>query len=306
MCPPDVPGAPPERPARVLLGRDRSAWREILRGVRQDVRADDVLLAGAGVAFFSFLSVVPALIALVSVYGLVADPDDIERQLVEPLAAAPAEVRELVGQQLRAVAEGQGRGLGTTAVLGVLATLWSASTGINYLVRAVNRAYGLEETRGFLRVRALALAFTVGAVALAAFALGVVNLLPGLLSDVGLGPVGRGTVTVVRWPLLGGAVLLALTLLYRYAPDRRAPRWGWTAPGTVAAVLAWLVTSGGFSLYTSRLGTFNETYGSLGTVVVLLLWLLLSAVAVIVGAEINAQSERHGRRREGRARRAQR
>jgi membrane protein len=255
-------------------------WKAVARRTRAEVKQDNVALLAAGVAFYALLSLVPALAALVSVYGLVADPADVDRQVGDMLAAAPAEVRDLVAEQMAAVTDSSGGGLGLTAVAGVLIALWSASSGMKHLIEAINVAYDEEETRGFLALRLRAVAFTVGAVGFVVVSVGAITALPDHL-----------VVSLLRWPLLGAGLVVGLALLYRYGPDREEPRWAWTAPGTLVATVTWLVGSLAFSVYTANVGSYGETYGALGAVVVLMLWLMLSAFAVVVGAEINAEAE---------------
>ncbi len=263
-------------------GRDATApreipkegWFQVLRRTRAESKHDNLPLLAAGVAFFALLSLVPALAAVVSIYGLVADPADVDRQVGDALAAAPAEVRELVAQQLEAVTGQSEGGLGITAVVSIVLALWSASSGMKHLMSAINVAYGEEEGRGFLALRLRALLLTVGAIAFAVVAIGVITVVPLALPVLALGAVA------------------GLAILYRFAPDRDDPRWSWTTPGTIIAAVGWLLGSLLFSLYTSVSGSYAETYGALGSVVVLMLWLMLTAAVIIVGAEVNAEAER--------------
>ncbi len=273
-----------------------AGWRDVLRRAKEEVKADNVVLLGAGVAFFALLALVPGLIALVSLYGLVADPAEVDRQVTDLLAAAPTEVRDLVSEQLRSVTESSDRGLGVTALLGLVVALWSASSGMKHLISAINVAYDEEEGRGFVALRGLALLFTVGAVAFAVVALVTITALPSLVEETAAGDAVRIAVSILRWPLLAVGLIIGLSVLYRYGPDRERARWAWIAPGTIVATVVWLLASIGFSFYTSRFGSYGETYGSLGAVAVLMLWLLLSTVAIILGAEINAEAERQTRR----------
>ncbi|HMJ74577.1 MAG TPA: YihY/virulence factor BrkB family protein [Iamia sp.] len=263
-----------------------------MRRTKTEARRDEVSLLAAGVAFYALLSLVPALAALVSIYGLVADPADIDRQVADSLAAAPAEVRDLIAEQMSSVAQQSQGGLGITVVVGILLALWSASSGMKHLITAIDVAYDEEETRGFVALRGRALLLTVGAIAFVAVAVGVITVVPALLDDTSLGGAGQLAVSILRFPFLGLGLMAGLAVLYRYAPDRDEPRWGWTAPGTIVATVLALVGSVLFSLYTSTMGSYAETYGALGAVVVLMLWLMLMAAAVVIGAEINAEAER--------------
>jgi membrane protein len=235
---------------------------------------------------------VPGLVALISIYGLVARPSDVGRQITSTLSAAPREVRNLVTAQLEAITASAGGGAVLGAIFGTLIALWSASSGVSHLIAAVNRAYDEEETRGFVRRKLLALALTIGAIAFIVIAFAVIALLPSLLAKTGLGTAGRVFVGLLRWILLLAGMTVGLSVVYRYGPDREDARWEWVSVGAVVASLTWIVGSILFSVYTANFAKYNETYGSLGAVVVLLLWLDLTAFAVILGAEINCEVER--------------
>lgn len=267
-------------------------WKDIAVRTGKEVTTDQVPMMGAAVAFYSLLALVPALVAAVSIYGLVADPAKVEGQVGGWLAAAPAEVRQLAVTQLKSITANAGAGASFGIVIGILVALWSASSGMSHLIQAVNVAYDEEETRTWVRRRLLALALTCGAIAFLLFAVIVIAVVPALIADTGLGALGRIVGGILRWVVLLVGMMSALTVLYRYAPDRDEPRWSWTSPGAIAATVLWLVASAVFSLYTANFGKYNETYGSLGAVVVVMLWLFITAVAVILGAELNAELER--------------
>lgn len=281
-------GRSSEKP-QAIPGR---GWKDILIRTKREAKRDNVALLAAGVAFYALLSLVPGLAALISVYGLVADPADIDRQVSDALSAAPVEARELVQKQLESITDSSEGGLGTTAVIGILLALWSASSGMKHLISAINTAYDEGETRGFLKLRGTALLFTVAAIVFVVVAAGVITALPSVLADTSMGDAARITMSILRWPLLGVGLMAGLAALYRYGPDRDEPKWTWTAPGTIVAVVLWLVASIAFSTYTAEFESYGETYGSLGAVVVLMLWLMISAAAVIIGAEINGEAER--------------
>ncbi|HEX6425090.1 MAG TPA: YihY/virulence factor BrkB family protein [Acidimicrobiales bacterium] len=280
------------RQATEPTGVPPRGWKDVLVRVKGQIKSDNVVLLAAGVAFFALLSLVPALVALVSIYGLVADPADIERNIEDSLAAAPEEVRDLVSSQLSSIVDSSSSGLGVGVVVGLVLALWSASSGVKHLIAAVNRAYDEEETRGFLKLRGLALALTLAAIIAMAVAVAGLVVAPAALDDSGGEGAVRMALLVVRWPLFALLALAALAVVYRYAPDRDAPRWSWVSAGAVIATVLWVVASVGFSIYTSNFGSYNETYGALGAVVVVMLWLLITAFVVIAGAEVNAELER--------------
>jgi membrane protein len=277
-------------------GVPASRWKDVLVRVKTESKKDNITLLGAGVAFFALLALVPALVALVSVYGIFADPADVERQVQDVLGAAPDEVREMVSSQLQSITGNAGGALGLAAIIGLLVALWSASSGIKNLLAGINAAYDEEETRGFIKLRSVSLAFTLGAIVFLVGAFLLIAVVPAALADTGLGDAGRIVVGVLRWVVLLAGMLVALALLYRYGPDRDEPSWSWLSPGAVLATAMWLVASALFAIYTSRFGSYNETYGSLGAVVVVMLWLYLSALSVLLGAELNCELERHTKR----------
>jgi membrane protein len=258
----------------------------------KETKADRVPLLAAGVAFYFLLALAPALTALVGVYGLVSEPSAAADHVTDLLAAAPQEVRDLVEEQLETAAE-RDRGEAMVAVaVGALVALWSASAGLGHLIQAINTAYDEDETRGFLRVRALALVLSVGAILFLAGSIGLIAILPAALADTSLGDPARIVIGVLRWPALAGAMVVAVGLLYRVGADRDAPRWRWVSTGSIIATLLWLAGSALFSLYAARFGSYEETHGALAAIVVVMLWLLLTAYAIILGAELNAESER--------------
>ena len=270
----------------------RRGWKDVAARTAVETKADNVPLLAAGVAFYALLASFPALVAIVSVYGLVADPSSIGEHVGDLLGAAPAEVRTLLTTQLRDVAGGPQTQLGLGALIGLLVALWSASSGMKHLVSALNAAYDEDETRTFVRLRAISLLLTVGAVAFVLVAVVVVTGLPALLERTALGETARFALELLRWPALGLGLVTGLAVLYRYGPDRDEPKWRWVSPGALVATVLWLTASIVFSLYTANFGRYNETYGSLGAVVVVMLWLFLTVLSILLGAELNAELER--------------
>jgi membrane protein len=269
--------------------RPATGWWGVATRLKADIKNDAVGLLAAGVAFYALLALVPTLVALVSLYGLVADPSDIERTVDDLLAAAPTEVQDLVRSQLSAIVDSSASGLKVGALVGLAAALWSASSGMKHLMTAVNRGYHRSETRGFLKLRAVSLALTVGLMVLGAVALLGLVIGPQALSRTGATGFARSVLMVARWPLLAAVIVVGLAIVYRFAPDDAEARWSWASAGAVAAAAVWLLASLGFTLYTANFGSYNETYGALGAVVVVMLWLYIGAFAVIAGAELNGQ-----------------
>lgn len=267
-------------------------WKDIGARVKDSLRDDQVPLMSAGVAFFTLLALAPALAAIVSIYGLVTSQGEAARQIGEYTRALPADARSLIAGQVKSVAAGSAGGLGLALVAGVLLSLWTASAGMKQLIEAINIAYDEPETRKFLKLRGLALILTVGLIVGIVVVLGVLAALPAILSHSGVGSGAETVVNILRFPLLAGLMVVGLAVLYRYAPDRDDPRYRWVSWGAVIATILWIVGSVLFTIYVANFAHYNKTYGSLGAVVVLLLWLYLTAFVVILGAEINAEMER--------------
>lgn len=284
---PSRPGAQADHPAELPA----AGWRQVLVRTRDEVRDDRVGLMAAGVAFYAMLAIFPALIAAVTLWGLVADPSQIQQTIDEVAGALPAGASELVTTQLSRIADNSDEALGWTFAVSLVAALWSASSGTKGLMNAVNAAYDERETRGFLRVRSLALVLTVGLIFFGLLVIGLVAAVPVVLGQFGLGETGRTVASWGRWPLLVLALLVGLAVIYRVAPDRDHPQWRWLGIGSVVAVLIWLLASVGFAWYVEQFGSFGETYGSLAGVIVLMLWFFLASFAILLGAEINAEME---------------
>jgi membrane protein len=282
-----APGAEAESPQQIPA----SGWWQILKRAWAEAKADQVPLLAAGVAFFGFLALFPAMIAAVAAYGLVADPAQIRSQARNLAAAVPASARDLLMQQMDSLTAAPRQSLGIGLVIALAAALWSASGGIGYLLSAVNLAYDEEETRGFVRRKALALVMTLGAILFVLLAVGLLTLGPAIIGGGEVSAPVRILLQVVRVVLGVVLISVALAVIYRLAPDRDAPRMRWVSVGATVATVVWLIASIGFSIYVETFGNYAKTYGSLSAVAVLMLWLWLSAYAVLLGAEINAESE---------------
>jgi membrane protein len=264
-------------------------WLDIAKRTAKEVKADQVPLLAAGVAFYALLSLFPAIIAGVSIYGLVADPATVRDQIANLTKLLSPETAKLVGQQLLQVTSGANGALGLATVVGILTALWSASSGMKALVTGVNLAYDETESRKFVKLRGLALVLTLGAMVLVGVALATIVGYPPIADA--LPTVLRWLVAIVRFVILGGLLVVGLAVLYRYAPDRDQPRWSWVSWGSGIAALLWVLATIGFALYANFFGNYNKTYGALAGVIILMFWLFLSAFVVLVGAELNAEME---------------
>lgn len=273
-----------------------SGWKEVLRGVKQRSSEERVSLLAAGVAFFGLLSIFPALIALVAIYGIVSSPERVTEQLGEMLEALSPEARQVIVGQLRDVAAGSSDLLSIGSIVAIAAALWTASRGIANLLKAINAAYGVDETRSKLKLRGIALVTTAVTLLLAVVAIFAIAILPPLLSDVAPSTAVTVLVSGGRWVLLVVMAAVALSLLYRHGPNRRPVPWSWALWGAGGATVVWLIGSALFSLYVSNFGRFASTYGALAGVVVFMLWLYLSSFVVLLGAVVDSELEKKGGR----------
>ena len=282
-----VPGADADKPTEIPA----RGWFQVAKRGWKEAKIDQVPLLGAGVAFYAFLALFPALIALVSLYGLFADPSTIASQVNSALSAAPEDVRKIITDTVTAQS-GNRSGLGWAALLSILLALWSASGGVSNLMTAINLAYDEEEKRGFLKKRGLELLLTVDAIDFMVIVLALVAVVPPLLENLfGDSPVVRWTLSITRYILLVVVVSTALAILYRVAPDRDAPKMRWTSVGAMVATALWLIASIGFSIYVSTFGNYAKTYGAVAGIIVALFWLWITSYAILLGAEINAEAE---------------
>jgi membrane protein len=284
----DAAGREAERPSEI----PPRGWFAVLKRVKAEVKEDNVTLLAAGVAFYAMLAIFPAIIAVVTVYGMVADPAQVESQVSEFAKSLPSGADQLLTTQLENVTSAGRQSLSIGLVLSLLAVLWSASSGVQGLVKGLNLVYDERESRGFLKLRGLSLLLTLGAILMAVVAIALVAVFPAVIGDLGLGQAGELAASIARWVVLALLVLSALAVLYRHAPDRANPRWRWVSGGAVVALVLWLLGSIGFSWYVDNFGKYNQTYGALAAVIILLLWLFLSAFVVLLGAELDAETER--------------
>jgi membrane protein len=262
----------------------------------QEISDNNIFLVAGGVTYAVLVALFPALAALVSLYGLVLDPAQVEKQVAALTGVVPQQTQDLISAQLHQLVTASSGALGFGAIFGLVVALWAASRGMSGLINALNIAYEQKETRGFVQLNRLALTLTLGMIVGGLVVIALVGVLPAVIGAIGLGSVAQWLLLILEWPLLLLCVMTALAVLYRYAPDRRVAKWRWITPGAVVATVLWLLASIAFSAYVANFNSYNKTYGSLGAVVVLLTWLYWSAFIVLVGAVINTQTERQTRR----------
>jgi membrane protein len=270
-------------------------WKDTALRVKDEISDDHTSLVAAGVSFFGFLAFVPGLAAAISIYGLVSEPAQVESQLAGLLGNLPEEAQQLVTDQISRLASQSTGALTWGTIVAVGLALWAASSGMANLIEATNVAYDEEDDRSFLVKRGLALLFTVGAIAVVFATVLCVSAVGPWVSDI-TGSTAAGLVAqVVTWLLAGVAFVLGLAVLYEVGPDRDDPELRWVSVGSIVATGLWLTASVLFRVYVANFASYNETYGSLAAVVILLFWLYITCFVVLLGAEINAELEHQTR-----------
>ncbi|AWN37761.1 YihY/virulence factor BrkB family protein [Methylobacterium radiodurans] len=274
--------APSEIPAK--------GWKDIALRLYQEFGNDRILLVAAGVTFYAILALFPAIAALVSIYGAVADPSTINTHLNELRGILPDGAIDIVGGQVQRLTAKGDTALGLTAIISILLSLWSANGGMKAIFDALNIAYEEEERRSFVMLNLQSLAFTAGALLFVVLALTGIVVVPAALQVLGLDQ-KAWYIALLRFPALLLLVIGTLAVLYRYGPSRRKPKWRWVTWGSAVAGMLWLIVSGLFSWYVANFGSYNETYGSLGAAIGFMTWIWLSTTVVLLGAELNAEME---------------
>jgi membrane protein len=280
-------GRSAERPSEIPA----HGWRDIFWRLWAQIGQDNVSIIAAGVAFYGLLAVFPAITAFVSLFGLFADPAAVQAQFANLQGGIPAEAWTLINDQLSAVMAAGSRSLGISALVALAIALYSAGAGVRALMTALNIAYNEEEKRSFIRFYLTAFVFTLGIAALGLLSLGVIVAVPVILNLIRLGGVAGALVKLLPWLVLAMFIIVALGVLYRYGASRAEPKTRWVSWGAVLATVLWIGASLLFSVYVANFGSYNETYGALGAVVVLLMWFWISAFIVLLGAELNAEME---------------
>jgi membrane protein len=275
-----------------------SAWKlgglgvtELGRRVIAEIREDDCLGRAAQLAYYFLFALFPFFLFLTTLLGYLPIPDLLDRLLEMLAQMLPGEALRLVQDNVRQLVMGQRGGL---LSFGILAALWTSSSALTAIIDSLNRAYDVEEGRPFWKVRLIAMGITIGLSAFIVVALVLLTFGPQLgrwIADlVGLGPVFEVTWNLVRWPVIVGLLVVAIALLYYFAPDVEQ-EWKWITPGSACAVLGWLLASLGFAFYVNHFGSYNATYGSIGAVIVLLTWMYVTGLFILIGGEINAEIE---------------
>lgn len=303
----DGPGRQTRRdshaPGLAAEGRDRGrlatspseipakGWKDVLFRVYSNIGDHRILALAAGMTYYSLLAIFPALAALVAIYGLFADTSTIAKHLDQVSGFIPSGAIDVAREQLTRVAAKGNQTLGLTFAIGLAVSLWSANAAMKSLFDTLNIVYDEKEKRGFLKLNAMSLGFTLATIAFVLAALGAVVVLPVVLNYLQISNLADLVIRIGRWPAMFLIVALALACVYRFGASRQAPRWRWITWGSVAATILWLGASALFSWYAASFGKFNETYGSLGGAIGFMTWLWISAIVILLGAELDAEME---------------
>jgi membrane protein len=266
-------------------------WWDIGWRVWSEVGEDRVMLVAAGVTFYLLLALFPALAAFVSLYGFVADPDTVADHVSHLGGLLPSAGVDIIRTQLDDLASQDEQALGIGFLIGLAIALWSANNGVKALFEAMNIAHEEQEKRGFLMLNLTSIAFTMGALLIGIALILTVGAVPAMLAYLRLDAWAETLIAIGRWPVLLVAILTGISLIYRFGPSRRAPKWRWLSWGAAIATIVWVGASWGFSFYLQNFANYNATYGSLGAVIGLMMWTWISVIILIVGAEINAEME---------------
>ncbi|WP_029036738.1 YihY/virulence factor BrkB family protein [Salinimicrobium xinjiangense] len=272
-----------------------SGWKSIALSVKDEIGDNNVSIVSAGVAFYAFLAVFPAIGALVSIYGLAMDPQSIQQQLEKISSVMPDQALEILEGQLESLVSTSGTALGWSMAIGILFSLWSANKGTKSLFTGIDIAYETNNDRGFFKQNGLTLLFTFAAIILVILSMGVIVVFPAIVEFLGLPSTLESIIQYGRWLILAAIVVYFLAAVYRYAPAKKSPAFKWVLPGALLATILWLIASWGFSFYVKNFGSYGEVYGSISAVVVMLLWLFLTSFIILLGAELNSETEKYAR-----------
>jgi membrane protein len=271
------------------------AWQHSLRLVYDNFNQHRIMMVAAGVTFYILLALFPAIAALVSLYGLFADPTTIGQHLTDLSSFMPESAIQVIGDQLNRLTANGASALSATFLVMLAISLWSANSGMKAIFDALNVVYGEREKRGFIKLNALSLAFTICGIGLMLIALSAVVVLPVVLQFIGLSSMTHWIITIGRWPILIMVIVPGIAVVYGCGPSRGKAQWRWISWGSAFAVVAWLLVSLLFSYYTSHFNSYNRTYGSLGAIFGFMTWIWLSVTVILLGAEMDAEIERHAR-----------
>ncbi|WP_340119905.1 YihY/virulence factor BrkB family protein [Pelagibius sp. 7325] len=273
------------------LAIPRRGWWQILKRVYGEMAEDRLSIISAGISYYCLLGVFPGIAVLIMLYGVFSDPAEVRDRLATFSDVLPADAYAMLVDQLDRIRDSAGSELGFGLLASFALATWGASRAVQALMIAMNVAYQQPERRGVIRRNLVALGLTLGGVCFFILSITAIAALPAAAAVLNLGRLVTFGLGVLQWGALCIAAIFALAVLYRVAPCRASPRFRWVTPGAIVATLLWMVSSLLFSFYVANFAHYDQTFGSIGAVVILLLWFYISAFAVCLGAEINAELE---------------
>lgn len=266
-------------------------WKDIGLRVKDQLKKDHVPIVSAGIAFYFFLALFPAIAAALSIYGLLMDPAQVEQQMSQLANVLPEQAHQMISGILEKQSERTESSLGWSLVLSLLISLWSANKGTKAIFEGVNITYGERDDRGFFKKNSVTLLFTLGGFIIGFIAIALVVAFPALVDNLGLPSTLETIIQLLRWPILALIIMFSLAAVYKVAPYRKSPEFKWTSLGAIIATVCWILGSLLFSLFANNFDNFDETYGSFAAVIILMLWFFLTGFIVLLGAELNSEME---------------
>ncbi len=269
----------------------KDGWKEIALRIKDEVRMDNVSIVAAGVAFYFFLAFIPAIAAIVSIYGLVVTPDQAEQQMTQIADSLPNETYQLIASILNRAAGQTGSTLSWSLVFSILLSLWSSNRATTAVFEGMNIAYDEKENRSFIKKKALTLLFTVTGIVIGILSIAFIFGYPAIINNFDLPDFLESSLSYLRWFVLAAILFFVLAITYKIAPFRSSPKFRWIFPGALLATVLWIGGSMLFAVFIKNFGNFDRTYGSIAAVIILMLWFYLSGFIIIMGAEINSEIE---------------
>lgn len=282
-----------DRPHRIKspLKFGVTQWWSVVKRTFKGIQTHNISLISAGVAFYFLLAIFPLLSGLVSLYGLMIEPEDIQRHIDTLIAVFPTQSQSVFEQQMESLIKKSTQTLSTGFILSLVLTIWSGGKGAKAMITATNISYRETKSRGFIRAAVAKIVLTLAIIISIIVTLGLMTFVPEFLSFVSGFDISEDVATWLSWPLLLIVFNVGLASLYRYTPNRSSPKWRWVTPGSLIATMSWLLASLAFSYYLDNYASYSQTYGSIGGIVILLMWFYLTAFIILVGAEFNAACE---------------
>lgn len=268
-----------------------AGWKDTLIRVKNEVTADRLSLVSAAMAYYALFAFVPAISSVVLIYAWVSDPSEISGHLASVSQFIPSEIMTMMNEQLKNLSGKASSTLGFGAISALLIALWSASRGTKAVIEALNIIYDEKDRRGFIKLNLIAIGITLAAVVMGILAIAVIVAIPVITNLFNLGRSTEIIGTGVSWIVLLALFSFFLSFIYRFGPNREKAKWKWVSTGALIAAVLWAIASAGFSFYAKEFGNFNKAYGSLGAIIVLMMWFWISSFVVLLGAEVNAELE---------------